>query len=207
MINEAKARATRVKLYFGLTFLRASAAEIPFKDQSFDAVLSVIVLHHLEDNQWRKAFSKIVRVTKPGGTIALLEWAGASAPRVLMPLMTFRPYAQWMGLFSRENVSVQDVLGVDPVSGILASGLQNILFHAGAIVSSRRRGSGRSWTRKFKETCIWGIVTIGIVALVPIDMLCCRAFWRYATNKLFLLKKGYSHRSISAGTCPDTSTI
>lgn len=56
-----RAKATEIEL----ALICGDAQQLPFPDQSFEAVLAVHVLHLLPD--WRSALSEIVRVLKPGG--------------------------------------------------------------------------------------------------------------------------------------------
>jgi hypothetical protein len=51
--------------------VRADARILPFADQSFDNVLGLAFLHHIKDYQ--RAIEEIVRVTRIGGRILLLE--------------------------------------------------------------------------------------------------------------------------------------
>jgi len=46
---------------------QADASRLPFPDESFDAVLSFIMLHHVID--WEKALAEAVRVLRPGGRL------------------------------------------------------------------------------------------------------------------------------------------
>jgi ubiquinone/menaquinone biosynthesis C-methylase UbiE len=46
---------------------QADATQLPFRDESFDAVLSFIMLHHVID--WEKALAEAVRVLRPGGRL------------------------------------------------------------------------------------------------------------------------------------------
>jgi ubiquinone/menaquinone biosynthesis C-methylase UbiE len=46
---------------------QADAAELPFAAESFDAVVSFIMLHHVID--WEKAIAEAVRVLRPGGRL------------------------------------------------------------------------------------------------------------------------------------------
>lgn len=45
----------------------ADATQLPFPDESFDAVLSFIMLHHVIE--WEKALAEAVRVLRPGGRL------------------------------------------------------------------------------------------------------------------------------------------
>jgi ubiquinone/menaquinone biosynthesis C-methylase UbiE len=49
------------------TVRQADATALPFADETFDAVLSWVMLHHTVE--WEKALSETVRVTRPGGHI------------------------------------------------------------------------------------------------------------------------------------------
>lgn len=49
----------------GLKFVEADSTELPFADDEFDLVLSMMVMHHISN--WRDALSEIVRVLRPGG--------------------------------------------------------------------------------------------------------------------------------------------
>lgn len=52
----------------------ANAVSLPFKDSTFDTVLSSLALHNIEEKDDRaKALREIVRVLKPGGYLAILD--------------------------------------------------------------------------------------------------------------------------------------
>jgi ubiquinone/menaquinone biosynthesis C-methylase UbiE len=46
---------------------QADAAQLPFPDETFDAVASFIMLHHVID--WERAIAEAVRVLRPGGRL------------------------------------------------------------------------------------------------------------------------------------------
>jgi SAM-dependent methyltransferase len=54
-----------------LTFKVADAVSLPFKNQSFDVIISFGVLHHIDG--WQKALAEINRVLKPGGYLVYAD--------------------------------------------------------------------------------------------------------------------------------------
>jgi ubiquinone/menaquinone biosynthesis C-methylase UbiE len=58
---------------------QADATQLPFDDESFDAVLSFIMLHHVMD--WEKALAEAVRVLRPGGRLLGFDLLAGPAMR------------------------------------------------------------------------------------------------------------------------------
>ncbi|MFN0035101.1 MAG: class I SAM-dependent methyltransferase [Saprospiraceae bacterium] len=61
---------------------------LPFADQSFDRVLSCLVLHHLDPEQKRQSLREMRRVLKPGGSLHVADWG---KPAAQIPLWAFSP--------------------------------------------------------------------------------------------------------------------
>jgi ubiquinone/menaquinone biosynthesis C-methylase UbiE len=59
----------------------ASATELPFEDQSFDVVLSFIMLHHVVE--WERAFREALRVLRPGGVLVGYDLLSTAPLRLL----------------------------------------------------------------------------------------------------------------------------
>jgi ubiquinone/menaquinone biosynthesis C-methylase UbiE len=76
-----------------VSFERASVAELPFDDASFDFVCCSGVLHHTEDPE--KGLREIARVLRPGGRVFLLLY-GARGLR-WPTIMDVRPHARVLG--------------------------------------------------------------------------------------------------------------
>lgn len=70
LIERAKVRAQAEG--FEIEFLTADAADLPFADGAFDYVLSTFGVMFAPDQQ--RAADEMLRVCKPGGTIALSNW-------------------------------------------------------------------------------------------------------------------------------------
>jgi ubiquinone/menaquinone biosynthesis C-methylase UbiE len=60
-------------------FLVGSALHLQFPDKSFDSVLTIGFLHHLDPPEVLKSLSEIHRILKPGGTFLLIEDRPVSA--------------------------------------------------------------------------------------------------------------------------------
>lgn len=85
---------------------QADATRLPFNDQSFDIVLSFLMLHHVIE--WERAVTEAARVLRPGGSFvgydllasrmaSLVHVADRSAHRLIEPA-TFEPVLEQTGL-------------------------------------------------------------------------------------------------------------
>lgn len=70
LLDRARERAAAERL--GIVFQTGDAEAIPFVDRSFDAVVSVFGSMFAPDHP--RAAAELVRVCRPGGTIALASW-------------------------------------------------------------------------------------------------------------------------------------
>jgi SAM-dependent methyltransferase len=70
LLEEARNRAEAEGLE--VDFREGDAEDLPFEDASFDVVLSTLGVMFAPDQQ--KAASELLRVVKPGGTIAMVNW-------------------------------------------------------------------------------------------------------------------------------------
>jgi SAM-dependent methyltransferase len=64
-----------------VTVRQADATALPFADDSFDAVLSVLMLHHVVD--WERAVAEAARVLRPGGVVVGADLLGTAPARLL----------------------------------------------------------------------------------------------------------------------------
>jgi SAM-dependent methyltransferase len=85
-----EAAARNLRRFPTISFYQADIMNLPFADQSFDAIYSIGVLHHTPDT--RKAFLSLTRLLKPTGRIAIwvystkLRWMfGGELLRFLTP--------------------------------------------------------------------------------------------------------------------------
>jgi len=74
MLGEARAHAARrPELAARLRFVRGEAEQLPFADAEFDALSFTYLLRYVDDPA--ATLRELVRVVKPGGRIAMLEFA------------------------------------------------------------------------------------------------------------------------------------
>jgi ubiquinone/menaquinone biosynthesis C-methylase UbiE len=60
-----QAAATRLRGFASASVKTADATAMPFPDDSFDSVVSCLMLHHIID--WERAVAEVARVLRPGG--------------------------------------------------------------------------------------------------------------------------------------------
>ena len=73
MLSLAARKARRAGVAGRIRFARADALELPFADESFDAVTIAFGLRNLADRG--RGVAEMLRVLRPGGTLAVLEFA------------------------------------------------------------------------------------------------------------------------------------
>lgn len=73
LLNIVKDKTSNNPNVLGL--FNASVLKLPFLDSSFDAVMSIAVIHHIESEKGRlKAFDELIRVCKRKGKILVTLW-------------------------------------------------------------------------------------------------------------------------------------
>ncbi len=98
-IAEAKAAHAGVQL----TLDHGLAFELPYPDQSFDRVVSSLVIHHLTTANKRRTFKEIYRILRPGGELHLLDFG--------------RPYSLYTSIVSLLTRRLEQA--ADNVQGLL----------------------------------------------------------------------------------------
>lgn len=84
MMAKAKQKARRARVH--VDFVEGNALHLPFKDDSFDHVVSIRFLHLLSKEDEQRALDEMVRVLKPGGSL-VIEYNNALYGGVLIPFI------------------------------------------------------------------------------------------------------------------------
>jgi ubiquinone/menaquinone biosynthesis C-methylase UbiE len=78
MLGRARAKASAANA--NVQFDRGLAQALPYKDSSFDRVVSTLFLHHLDAAQKRRALKEVLRILRPGGELHVADWGRPTGP-------------------------------------------------------------------------------------------------------------------------------
>ena len=70
----ARARSKAARRNVPIDFQIGVIEHLPFPDQTFDVVLSTLMMHHLPDPLKRQGLAEIARVLKPGGRLVIADF-------------------------------------------------------------------------------------------------------------------------------------
>jgi len=70
----ARARAKAARRHLPIEFQIGVIEQLPFADQTFDVVLSTLMMHHLPAGLKRQGLAEIARVLKPGGRLVIADF-------------------------------------------------------------------------------------------------------------------------------------
>jgi SAM-dependent methyltransferase len=59
----------------GLPVIQGDARALPFEDNTFDAIIMIAVIHHINPEEHRAVLGEIARTLKPGGKALITNWA------------------------------------------------------------------------------------------------------------------------------------
>ncbi|HLF25577.1 MAG TPA: methyltransferase domain-containing protein [Anaerolineae bacterium] len=96
-------RAKAAKASVGIQLDHGLADQLPYPDQSFDRVLSSLVLHHLTGENKRRAAREVFRVLRPGGELHVVDFG--------------KPHTVWSKLISSLTSRLEEA--ADNVAGRL----------------------------------------------------------------------------------------
>ena len=170
MVERSEERARRERVADRAEFRVADAQDLPFEDNSFDAVITESVTSFPEDKQ--RAVDEYVRVTRPGGYVGLAEstwlkvppppelvaWASQDVGASVQPLMA----DEWLGLL--KNAGLQDIaVRIHPVDAKKEAGLLLRRYGYGGMIASALRGLAMYLRNPAYRAFVKGVREGGIV--------------------------------------------
>jgi ubiquinone/menaquinone biosynthesis C-methylase UbiE len=81
MVAAAERKAKKARA--DVAFRRAIVEELPFRDASFDAALSTLMLHHLPRPARAACAGELRRVVRPGGRVVVVDFGAPASRRLL----------------------------------------------------------------------------------------------------------------------------
>lgn len=109
----ARAKAARQNTF--ITFDEGMAFQLPYADDSFDRVVSSLVIHHLTTDDKKRSFHELYRILKSGGELLIADFG-----------KPHNPFARLISLLIRRLERTEDnILGRLPEM-IQAAGFQSV---------------------------------------------------------------------------------
>jgi ubiquinone/menaquinone biosynthesis C-methylase UbiE len=88
ILDQARAKAERAGVEIDLT--EGFSTALPYKDKTFDRVLSTLFFHHLDPEPKRETAREIARVLKRGGELHVADWGPPSDPAMRLAFQSVR---------------------------------------------------------------------------------------------------------------------
>lgn len=103
----------------GNEVLVADTLRLPYRNGSFDAAISIAVLHHLStEERRRKAVEELARVVAIGGSILITVWAVEQEDKTLLSKwtpLTSKYSAEWVGVGMKSKSGKQLAAPLQPI--------------------------------------------------------------------------------------------
>ena len=191
MIKEAEKRQQASNSNNRAEFVIATAQDLPFKDSTFDYILSVTVLQHIvDDEEVKKAASEMIRVVRPGGKIIILEVSLSEKRQSALDFPTaYRATADWIALFTGDRKTE-----LERINGVDLSIFTKPLFRMKSkFISDREYTSQLSGhtSRKFiiVKSLYYFLLNLAILFSLPLDLALRNKLVNKCTHKLHIFKK------------------
>jgi SAM-dependent methyltransferase len=88
---------TNICVQRGLSVIQGDARSLPFEDITFDAIIMIAVIHHIEPNEHGRVLNEIKRVLCPGGKCLITNWAVEQPENAKRTFHTGLNWVVWKG--------------------------------------------------------------------------------------------------------------
>jgi SAM-dependent methyltransferase len=131
---QKKAAAANAEIQFVRGFSRA----LPYKDKSFDRVVSTLFFHHLKTDEKQRTLNEVLRVLKPGGELHIADWGRPSGPIMHVSFLLVRA-TDGFGV-TRDNATgrLPELIARAGFSDVHERGAMNMMFGTLRFTSARR---------------------------------------------------------------------
>lgn len=152
MLAVGRRRVEQAGLKDRVRLVRGNAEQLPFQDATFDAVTFTYLLRYVDDRE--ATMRELVRVTRPGGTIAALEFGVPPAPlwsalwelyvRLVLPVAGRAISAGWgdVGRFLGPSIRAlpppEELAAIWWESGLRDVRFRRLSFGGGVVMWGRR---------------------------------------------------------------------
>lgn len=185
MVKHAKKQIAKKKL-LNVEFVVASAQNLPFAPEIFDATLSVTVLQHIVDNvAFRSATSEMVRTLKSKGQIILLEFMNNEFDNFNPQFPTIsHDYEEAFKI--DKKLKLMEVRGVD--LSLFLKPLNGIIKKHGRYLD-QLEGHSVSNTYVFLSQFFYFLSSLACVFSVPFDLAFRDVFLKYTEHKINVFRR------------------
>lgn len=183
MIKKAKSNIARKRLH--ADFVLASATQLPFVTRTFDSVLSVTVLQHIiEEPLFRSAVADILRTTKVGGDIVLLEYGYETDDNINIQFPTaVHPYKKYFE--DKGGARLIQVQGVD--LSFFLKPLNKITKKHGRY-KDQLEGYQPSLRYAISAATFYFLASAGCIFSLPLDLVFRNFLLNYSEHKIHVFQ-------------------
>jgi ubiquinone/menaquinone biosynthesis C-methylase UbiE len=182
MLKNAQHRSIREKTH--AQFVLASATQLPFADQIFDSILSVTVLQHITNEiLFRSAVVDILRTTKKGGNIILLEYNSETMTKQNQFPTVAYDYQEYFE--NKGNAHLIEVQGVD--LSLFLKPLNRIARKRGKY-KDRLKGKPPSSKYALSAAIFYFFVSLGCLCSLPFDITFRNVLKSYSEHKIHIFR-------------------
>ena len=134
----AIARAKAAQAGVDVAFQQGLADALPFAGESFDRVVSTLVLHHLARHAKLGSLREILRVLRPGGEFHLADWGQPANPLMWVLFQLVRGFDSWATTRDHQNGLLPEFIRDAGFQGVRETGYYNTVLGTLRLYAARK---------------------------------------------------------------------